>query len=111
MFYLEDTKNEIMKVTNPAYTLSLDCSLPDFRKGMICIPSVTLDAGRCFFVRNIVSGLFSFTDRSESIIKTLCLTIRDTAKIVRRKVKRAISYIYERAKHVVCPTAPRFMRL
>ena len=74
------------------------------------IPAKMIDAGLCFCSRNAVS-LFSFTENFESIIRTLNLTVCSVVKCCRRTVRQKVCRVIERAKNVVRPTAPRFLRL
>lgn len=112
MFDLNNANNGIICSPDAAaVSLSLSGVLPDFRNGMISIMPEALDAGRCFYVRSLSNSIFSFTNAAESIIKTLCLTIRNTFYSYRRKVKRTVTLLYKRAKIAVRSTVPRFMRL
>jgi hypothetical protein len=74
------------------------------------IPAKRIEAGLCCCSCNAVS-LFSFTENFESIIRTLNLTVCSVVKCCRRTVRQKVCRVIERAKNVVPPTAPRFLRL
>lgn len=108
MYYYDDTKTATTEMSD--VTISLWQSQPVQSGGEICVAPMPLKAGLCFFVRAVADAKFSFTAKSESIMKTLCLTVTNICKFT-RNVGRTFKAIAERAKNAVRACAPRFLRL
>lgn len=109
MYYFDNTKAAAAEMSD--VTISLWQPQPVASGGEICVAPMPLKDGLCFFVRAIADAKFSFTAKSESIMKTLCLTVTNICKLCHRNVSRTFKTIAERAKNAVRTCAPRFLRL